>query len=701
MGRKGDPRMWKRPPGTDLATAVQHLQAGRLGQAEAVLRQTLDLDPANSEALHALGVVALQMGHPAPAVELIGQAISLDGGNAEYHSNLGVALMLMGRKEEGLSSFRRTVALNPRHAMAHYNIGLSLLGEGDADGAAASLKKAKRRQPNHLDTLMNLGLALLRLGENREAVTNLRKAAALAPSNPVARTNLGNALKESGDLEEALSCYREALALDASHAAAHYNMGNTLRKMGRLHEAVDCYRMAHSLQPDDTAVLNNLGTALVEQGAVDEAIEYHRRVLTITPDFAEGHYNLGKALKAHGRYDDSVAAYRRALEVRPGYAIANNNLGVVYTELGRFDEAEAAYRQAIEAKPGYPEAYKNLTDLKTYSTRDDDLSAIENLLSDSSLPDDQAIYLNFAMAKAHEDLGNNDTAFEFLEKANRLKRAAIRYSIDEDEDRIERIIATFDADLLAGRSGHGCQSDEPIFVLGMPRSGTTLVEQILASHSDVHGAGELDDLGRLAGALKRQTDGGREFPEAAGDLGPEALEGLGRSYLESARGRASEGRRFTDKMPANFLYIGLIHLILPKARIVHCIRDAADTCFSCYRILFTGQQKFAYDQGELGRYYRLYERLMNHWHTVLPGRVLDIRYEDVVTDQEGETRRLLDDCGLAWEDNCLRFHRSARPVLTASNVQVRQPLYKDAMGRWKRFERHLGPLLEALGQHAI
>lgn len=231
----------------------------------------------------------------------------------------------------------------------------------------------------------------------------------------------------------------------------------------------------------------------------------------------------------------------------------------------------------------------------------------------------------------------------------------------------------------------------------MPRSGTTLVEHILASHSRVYGGGELSDLRRLAGGLNKLSPTGHDFPDGVADLGPKDLHRLGRTYWEAVRRRAPDAPHVTDKAPGNFRYLGLIHLMLPRARIIHCVRNPVDTCLSCYKLLFVSGQNFSYDLVELGRYHRLYTRLMDHWRAVMPGRILDVRYEDLVAAQERETRRLLEFCGLPWEDACLSFHTTRRLVKTASATQVRQPIYKSAVGSWKRYARHLGPLLESLG----
>ena len=413
----------------------------------------------------------------------------------------------------------------------------------------------------------------------------------------------------------------------------------------------------------------------------------HRRALEIEPGDAETMTNLGIALKESGDAAAAVAAHRRALEIKPGMAGTYHNLGNALVVQGDLEGAVAAFRRALEIRPGFAETYRQLADLVTFTAESRDLAAMRNLLAGGSLGELQEMHLRFALAKAHEDVGDYDQAFVHLDRGNRLKRAAIDFDVADDEALVDRIIATFADTGPAAPAPAGM----PVFVLGMPRSGTTLIEGILASHSRVHGAGELETLGRLARGLERG------YPEGAAALEGPPLEDFREAYITAVKGLAPQAPRITDKMPGNFLHIGLIHKAFPDARVVHCVRDPVDVCLSCYRRLFAATQNFAYDLAELGRYYRAYERLMRHWHARLPGFIHDVRYEDVVADQKGETARLLEFCGLEWEDACLAFHKSDRPVGTASAVQVRRPIYGTAVKRWKHYEPHIGALLDALG----
>jgi Sulfotransferase family len=334
-----------------------------------------------------------------------------------------------------------------------------------------------------------------------------------------------------------------------------------------------------------------------------------------------------------------------------------------------------------------------------FKSGDPDLGEIEAIAStDGELPVKERVHLYFTLGRSYDKSGAFDRAFELLSTANALERERWSYDVEVEEQYVEQIIETVDVELLDRLSGSGHESTTPIFIVGMPRSGTTLVEQILSSHSGAYGAGELDAVSRVAGAILVMTPDRAGYPSGLMQLDSRDLDELGRLYVSSVSKLAPWAARITDKMPANFRYAGLIHLMLPRARIIHCRRDPADTCLSCYSTHFGGSLRWSYDLRDLGRYYRSYARVMAHWRRVLPpGRMLEVRYEDVIADLEGQARRLVEHCGLEWEDACLAFHENRRPVHTASIAQVRRPLYASSVGRWRHYEKHLGPFFDALG----
>ena len=411
-----------------------------------------------------------------------------------------------------------------------------------------------------------------------------------------------------------------------------------------------------------------------------------------------------------------MAHYRRALALKPDLADAYNNMGNVLKELGQLREAHDAFLEAIRLDRDISGVYVNLADSKKFAPGDPHLAAMEALAAKTEgLSKTDRLQLDFALGKAYADLKDYDRSFKHLLAGNAAKRASIAYDEASTFALFDRIEATFSRELIAKKSGGGDPSPVPIFVIGMPRSGTTLVEQIIASHPMVYGAGELQTLNDVILTVRGPDGTVLPYPEFASALDAAALRQIGAHYVAEVRrlaekhpaslpspahGGANSGgvERITDKMPSNYYFAGLIHLALPNAKIIHTVRDPVDTCISCFSKLFSAEQNHTYDLAELGRYYQRYERLMAHWRRVLPaGRILDVRYEDVVADLEREARRIIAYCGLPWDDRCLSFHETDRPVRTASATQVRQPIYNSAVGRWRVYEQHLGPLIAALG----
>jgi len=476
------------------------------------------------------------------------------------------------------------------------------------------------------------------------------------------------------------------------HALRHY-------KAGRIDEAVVLYERVVFLKPDYADAHSNLGVAFVAQGKLDAAVEHYERALAIDPGHVGAHNNLAAALAKQGRMDEAVTHYRHVLAIDSNNAEAHNDLGNVLQMQGKLDEAMALYGRAIAIKPAYAEAHLNRAEIKTFRFGDPDLAGLQALAGRNGLLPDEALRVHFALAKALEDCGDYDHALEHLRKGNSLKRARIDYDEQGFAKLFQSIARVFDRDLFDRFQGEGDPSSVPVFVLGMPRSGSSLIEQILASHPQVHGAGELEDLEKLANSIMDAEGKLLPYPECVPGLDGVALRQLGQAYLSHLPAVPDGKTRIVDKLPINFINIGLIRLILPNARIIHTTRDPLDTCFSCYSRLFTHGQQFCYDLAELGRHFRRYADLMCHWRSVLPqDAMLDVSYEEVVDDLEGQARRLVDFCGLEWDDRCLDFHRNARIVRTASAVQVRKPLFRSSVQRWRRFEAGLGPLLQELGE---
>ncbi len=520
-----------------------------------------------------------------------------------------------------------------------------------------------------------------------------RRIVTIAPNWAEAHCNLATALHRQGKLEPAVECYRLALVLKPNLAEIHYNLANVLAEQNQLLEAVAHYETALALRPDYAEAHNNLGVALRNQKRSDEALTHYERALAFKPDYAEAHNNLGTALQAQGKFEEAASHYESALVLKPDFAMAHNNLGTLLKNQGQLNAALAEYEKALALAPNHAEAHYNRAEVVTFHSGDASLQALASLAAGTdTLPRTERVYIHFALAKALDDIGDRARSFEQLLIGNALKREEIGYDEGRTHAAFRLIHAAFDAGVFRRFPDAGDPSTVPIFVLGMPRSGSTLIEQILASHTNVHGAGELRNLDLLA------NGGPVPYPECISQLDADGFRRLGEAYLASLPAMPQGKTRITDKSPMNFLRVGLIRLILPNARVIHTVRDPIDTCISCFSKLFTDDNMpFSYDLAELGRYYRSYSELMTHWQSVLPtDAMLAVSYEDVVANFEEQARRLLDYCHLNWDDRCLSFYKTRRTVTTASAVQVRQPLFRSSVHRWHHYKDYLQPLFTEL-----
>lgn len=484
-----------------------------------------------------------------------------------------------------------------------------------------------------------------------------------------------------------------ATAKTTGDAGEFLRRGLESHQKGRLAEAVRWYRKALASQPDLIAALGNLGLALESQGEMEEAIDCYEKIIALRPDDEKAHNNLGLVMKSQGRLEEASAYLQKAVELKPGFAEAHNNLGNVQKERGEVKEALASFDRAIAHKPDFAEARYNASQSRKCADPAE-VGVLEALLKKET-GDAGRVGLHFALGKALADLERYPEAFRHYLEANRLVRKGVHYDAAGEEGTFQRHREIFDRAFFESRQDFGAQDDAPIFIVGMMRSGTTLIEQILASHPEVHGAGELPYITRMLEKRAGSREAGR-FPEALAQLNADESRGLGEAYLATIRRLAPDARFVTDKMPSNFLHLGAIRLLLPRARIIHAVRAPEDICLSIFRTRFTDRHAYAYNLAEIGHYYRLYQGMMDHWRDLFPASILDVSYEQLTADQEGESRRILDHCGLSWDDRCLRFHETVRDVTTASSVQVRQPMHQKSVGGWRRYEQQMRPFLQAL-----
>jgi len=646
------------------ADALLHYQADRLDEAERFCKLCVQADARHADSLHLLGVIATRREQFGVAIQRIGRAITISGRQAPYHNSLGNVYQAQGRLDDAAASYRRATVLKPDFAQAHANLGHVRKQQGALEEAAACYRRAIACKPDFVEAHALLGGVLQTLGRLEEAAASFSRTIELVPDSPLGYFNLGNALREQGRLDDAILCHRKAVALAPDYAEAHTNLGNELADRQLTEEAIACHRRALALRPDYAEAHNNLGNALGQIGRVDEAIDCHRTAIALQPDFAEAYSNLGIELQQQGSLDEAWDAYEKAVSLAPRRPIFYHMLAS--TGKLRADSPHVARLEALAA------------------ARD-------------QLPASEQMYLHFALGVVYGASGRHRESFHHQLEGNRLKRRDIPYDEATALATLQHLRVVFTRDVLAAGSALGVASQLPIFVVGMPRSGTTLVEQILASHPSVFGAGELMDLPILLGQQKSST-GVTNFDQAITALKSEGLARLGAAYVEKLRAHAPAASRIVDKLPDNYMRLGFIHLALPRAKIIHVRRDPVDTCLSCFSKLFVGELPYAYDLAEIGRYYRAYEAVMAHWHAVLPpGVVLDVQYEDVVADLEGQARRMLAHCDLPWDDRCLSFHTTRRTVRTASVTQVRKPLYGSSVGKWHVYGDLARPLFDALG----
>jgi tetratricopeptide (TPR) repeat protein len=718
-----------------LTTAIAMHQSGKLESAAQLYRKVLAQEQENADALHLLGVLHHQRGEHARAVELIGRAAALRPNVPAFHanlaeayraqgqferaagccrlalrqwpdfpealSNLGLALQGLGKHADAVEQFRRAVHLRPDFALAHSNLGIGLRELGQFDEALSHFRRAAELEPQSPEARTNLGQFLVDHGQAEEGLPHCQEAVRLQPDLAAAHHNLGNALRALGKLVEARAAYLEALRLDPNLAAAHAHVGLILQQEGQLGDALTWLKQAVELKPEDATFWQYLAELHVDREEPGEALPCWQRAVELAPDRAVLHSGLGWTLQEEGRPAEAGEHFRAGLRLQPDFAGAQLNLGGLHEELGELAEAEAAFRAALQMQPNFALPHARLATLLRGKLPDADRTALEQRLADAELGDGPRARLLFALAHVLDGQGDYAHAADCLGRANAMSLELARrqkrdYHPAEHEKFVDALLRTLNRDWFLRTAGLGLPTRRPVFVFGLPRSGTTLIEQVLASHSRVHGAGELR-LGRLSfeslpGVLSRA-----DSPlDCIAHVDQAALQRLARQHedkLCALAGQPSE--RIVDKMPDNYMYVGLLAALFPQAVFIHCRRDLRDVAVSCWMTDFRSI-RWANDPEHIATRFRQYRRLMEHWRAVLPVRLHEVPYEDAVADLEAVARKLVAACGLDWEPACLDFHRTRRPVRTASLGQVRQPIYRQSVARWRNYEGELASLFALL-----
>ncbi|HUG03997.1 MAG TPA: sulfotransferase [Steroidobacteraceae bacterium] len=639
-------------------------------------------------------ITFLRAGDGVMAEQLCRGALADFPGEPNLMSLLGAALNRQGRGQEAEPLLRRALEDEPGYAKGQEELGRSLLLQGRFDEAIERLRKALELDSKLQSAQLTLVHALTESGRADQADEMMQ---AYLRADP-ARQQISQAAEHhrAGRLEEAEAIYREILRRDPRNLEALRLLALIAMNAEHYGQAEQLLKRAVEIAPDFLAAWVDLSRAQLERQDLPAAHASIERAAELSPHSANVRIHAANVQARSGLHDQAIETYRRAIELNPELPAGYLGLGNVLKTVGRQAEAIEAYRRATVLRPESSEAWWSLSNLKTFRFEDSEIETMARQLEAPALTDESRVQFSFALAKASEDRSDYARAFEHYGRGNRRRRAMENYDPVQTEVINDRIIQVFDAGLLARCAGRGHPDPAPIFIVGLPRSGSTLIEQILASHSEVDATHELPEVGRLIQRMNRDRKDRVAYPEAVLDFDDEAWAAFGRSYIEQTRQYRRDAPRFIDKNPNNFANIGLLSLALPNARFINTRRHPLDTCLSCYKQLFARGQPFTYDLVELGEYYLQYVRMMAHWHAVLPGRVLDVHYEAVVADQVGETRRLLEFCGLPWEDACLRYYETERAIRTASSEQVRRPIYTDSVGLWRNYRLELAELIEIL-----
>lgn len=622
-------------------------------------------------------------------------------GDAEAWFLLGAINGQLGVFDEAEVCSRHVIAIRPDVPLAHYNLGIALHRQGKTDDAIESFREALRIKPDFAEAHNELGVALQSKGQPNAALEHYQKAIALNPAYPEAHYNAGVVLRALNRPEEAITSFLQAVRLRPYHAEAHSQLGALFASLKRQDEAIDHYRRAIEIKPDNVEVLNDLACALLNRIAsledFAEAEKCYRQALQYRDDLPAIYMNLSVLLRDTGRHDEAMVYLRRAQELSPRNADVLASMALTHEYKGEFETGYALIKPFIENgtdNGNVALAYAKLA--RHLNQRAEAVALLERVKEPGIL----ARGIHFNAGKLYDEMKEYDKAFAHFQQAHALGTSS--HDVKQNELRFDRLISVFSRENLERWPRASNRSRLPVFIVGMPRSGTSLVEQIVASHPDVYGAGELAEVHHMTFTLPDIVGKGVPYPQCVAELQQDRLDEMAQRHLDRLREFSPTASRVTDKMPHNFLSLGLLDMLFPETRIIHCMRDPIDTCLSIYFLPFNANSHaYAENMAHLGDYYRQYLRLMAHWRSVLRVPMLDVQYEDLVANQEEVSRKMVEFCGLEWDECCLRFYEAKRTVATHSYDQVRRPLYKKSVARWKKYEQHLGPLITALGDAVV
>ncbi|MDX7949616.1 sulfotransferase [Lichenihabitans sp. Uapishka_5] len=683
-------------PGTQadksLRRALDQHRAGNRQEAERLYTDLLQREPAHFDAAYLLALSMVERGRIEAALPFLATALKLRPADPAAWRLQGIASARLGRNQEALTAFDAALAARPASAELHVDRGTALQALGRPVEALAAFDSALTHDAGFVEAYNNRGNALSALGRDAEALASYDVAIVCAPNRPESHNNRGNALRALQRSGAAVESFDRALALAPDYAAAHTNRGSALRQLGRIADSLAAHEAAVAANPGFAPAQHNRATTLIDLGRLDEALEACDAAQRLSLDEPSIAATRGTILKQLGRYTEALEAFAAA---GPDHVESLVDRGLLLVERGQVQAGCTAIERALARAPRHTRAFYSLTQCRRFRPDDPLLAPMQALAATASLPIRDRIDLHFGLGKALSDVGQHDAAFGHLAAGNRLQRGRTPY----DEAATLANLAALRHGVFPPAEPASTMPSGPraIFILGMPRSGSTLVEQVLAGHPDVAAAGETDLLTRV---LRDQGPMGLQMASTglfvAGD-GCDVLRRAGEAYRAALAALAPSAGAVTNKLPDNFRMVGLIRSMLPDAVVIHTRRHPLDTCLSCFATRFTGHQPFSFDLAELGRYYRAYAATMAHWREALPaGAMLEIDYEQLVEDFETTARRMIDHCCLSWDAACLDFPEAQRPVFTASFGQVREGLNRRSMQRWLAYAKHLAPLREAM-----
>jgi Flp pilus assembly protein TadD len=683
-----------------IAIAGQLYGRGRYKQAENVCRQIIQSKPTLADAHSILGVVLNAQGKSKDGIASLKRAIKLAPKIATYRSNLGEIQRLNGKLADAIVTLQEAVELNPRNPQAFNNLGIARFDSGNYEEAVEAYRKAIELDPGFAEAHNNLGNALRRTGQFDEAMDSYQNSLAIREIYPETYNNMGTLLREQGKTEQAEHALRKAIQQNPAYVEAHNNLAalyhSEKRDVDALRELTEVLKLA----PADKRGL--ILTARIQakrnnQAAAEQAC---RLVIKDDPENAEALTVLGQVLHDVDRIDEALEVLEKANDLAPRNPETLNFYGVALKSVGRLDDARTQILKGVELNPNMFGAYANLNDLVDFSKEKelfDRLEAIMESLSDKDV--DWKTPLHFAYAKALDDHKRHEEALEHYIAGGKLKRRTLKYDEAETAKFFDDIKQAFPAAIFKNRPYEGNQTARPLFIVGMPRSGSTLVEQIISSHPDVYGAGEVKYFSQALHKLRDRFPSLSRYPAMVSELKPNHFKLVADGYEAALGKNAGDARIVTDKLLTNYFFVGFLNILFPNARFINTRRDPVDSSLSAFTKLFKDDMPHSYDMGEMGRYYRQYDAIMKHWEKVLPKGVLKVvEYEKVVENLEEEAKGIIEFLGLEWDDKVLEFHKSSRPVKTASVAQVRKPIYKTSVKRWKKYGKGLQPLIDAINK---